>query len=521
MKYEQCEEFWQALQDSKDMDLVHNMENDETWGFGRYGKGNNLMGVILMELRDSSINVPHQSVNTPPGASVSDNTSRSAEQAATNSQKKEAVMKPAPVILGVKSGTKQKEIPQKTPVNEFSDTVVYGDSMVKELHKHIDGSWEIHSFSGQGVDVIHRQILADLDKLRSDKVKKIIIHAGTNDVEKKSVNEIHSTMRQLVDDLQWHLPRTSIIVSGIVHRMDKSALNKKIDKINNELKGLVNDQVAFVDHNPTMGNISRYVNSRGLHLKANGMKVLAENLTLGTTLVPPRTGGSRPSSPGAWKPGRQGQRRGLHNSPNQGRKATKYQERSRGGSPVSETGSSPQIVHQQPAVSPHTPSRQHGQQPVVTPHMSSQPPLMYPHAPWNSMPPPKGSMTPHTGVINHHNQGEQNSSQGVWQVQNNYPDYVTPNIERSTQQNGRVMSHCMPHIDRYMDKCYDAHSVHNYGLWRPQADGYSQPHNDLNMHATFHQNGYYADRQINPIVLSHFPSTPFSTHHPVPSANWH
>ena len=52
LKAEQCEQFRKALIDTGTKTLIHNMEGDDHWGFGKDGKGENIMGVILMSIRE-------------------------------------------------------------------------------------------------------------------------------------------------------------------------------------------------------------------------------------------------------------------------------------------------------------------------------------------------------------------------------------------------------------------------------------------------------------------------------------
>ena len=51
MKARQCLQFRQTLLETSTARLVHNMQNDEKWGMGRKGNGENLMGVALQQVR--------------------------------------------------------------------------------------------------------------------------------------------------------------------------------------------------------------------------------------------------------------------------------------------------------------------------------------------------------------------------------------------------------------------------------------------------------------------------------------
>ena len=64
LKFGQCHEFRQALLDTGSASLVHNMESDERWGFGRRGLGENWMGLVLEEVRSWAISNPIASDNT-------------------------------------------------------------------------------------------------------------------------------------------------------------------------------------------------------------------------------------------------------------------------------------------------------------------------------------------------------------------------------------------------------------------------------------------------------------------------
>ena len=62
--------------------------------------------------------------------------------------------------------------------------------------------------------------------------------------------------------------------------MDKPDLNSRVDTVNKFLQSLEAEDVMFVNHNPTFKDLTKVLNSRGLHLRQAGKRQVAENIYL-------------------------------------------------------------------------------------------------------------------------------------------------------------------------------------------------------------------------------------------------
>jgi ribA/ribD-fused uncharacterized protein len=55
-KFDQNIELKKKLIETKGMNLIEDSKTDNFWGIGKKRKGKNMLGVILMEIRDNYIN---------------------------------------------------------------------------------------------------------------------------------------------------------------------------------------------------------------------------------------------------------------------------------------------------------------------------------------------------------------------------------------------------------------------------------------------------------------------------------
>ena len=70
-----------------------------------------------------------------------------------------------------------------------------------------------------------------------------------------------------------------IVLSGIIYRLD-NGMKPRIDAINNNQQSLESDTVIFVDHNPTIRNLHRVLQSGGLHLRVGGTRQITDNIRI-------------------------------------------------------------------------------------------------------------------------------------------------------------------------------------------------------------------------------------------------
>ncbi len=125
----------------------------------------------------------------------------------------------------------------------------------------------VKSFSGATVDDMSDFLRPIIRK----KPKKLIIHAGTNDVRHSHPNIIVEKIIKLAENFKKESNHTEIIILSLVTRGDSQELATKVRETNNILKS----NWSFLDNS----NIDRsLLNYRGLHLNRDGSKLLQDNI---------------------------------------------------------------------------------------------------------------------------------------------------------------------------------------------------------------------------------------------------
>ena len=108
------------------------------------------------------------------------------------------------------------------------------------------------------------------------KPDEVILHVGTNDLPKKSAQEIANGIIDIVNTIHSECPMSKIVVSDVILRTDNSSYKAKIGETNNLL------QIYFDEHNIELmkhGNLQiKHLNSYGIHLNRVGTAILAKNV---------------------------------------------------------------------------------------------------------------------------------------------------------------------------------------------------------------------------------------------------
>ena len=248
---QQSEKFRNALLATDDQELVHNMETDAKWGFGENGTGSNLMGRTLEKARDALRKgeiKPTSASATKPGTQ---------EQTATNTT--------TPTT--------------STPTHEQgAEIIIISDSMLRDVDQHLTGKRvELHIEGGATTDQI-RKSLGGI--LKDKKPHAVIVHCGTNDLEHSNITDMQLAYQHIINDVLFLTQGTKVLLSGMIHRLDKPELNNRMDIVNTFLKTQQTETVLYVDHNSTFVNLNSVLNRGGLHLRLPGLKQAATNLIL-------------------------------------------------------------------------------------------------------------------------------------------------------------------------------------------------------------------------------------------------
>lgn len=184
------------------------------------------------------------------------------------------------------NGNKEKNPANDNSENESQDpgvwrkntVLVLGDSMVSKINEKTQSRkyhMKVRSFSGANT----RDLQDYVKPLIRTKPDKIIIVIGTNDIERKPVNEILRSMKLVMDMILQKLPDCHIIISEIIRRADSrlnvaelAKLNGKINTFNQNLKKM------NVDILRQQNIIQEHLGNDGRHLNFNGNKQLACNI---------------------------------------------------------------------------------------------------------------------------------------------------------------------------------------------------------------------------------------------------
>ena len=112
---------------------------------------------------------------------------------------------------------------------------------------------DVITYSGGTVSSISDEIET---VLLGKKPTTVAVHCGTNSLEQDDVAQVKETFTLILNNTVWHTG-ANILLSGVIHRLDRPELNKRADAINCHLKSLDSDKVMFVDHNATFKNLNR------------------------------------------------------------------------------------------------------------------------------------------------------------------------------------------------------------------------------------------------------------------------
>jgi lysophospholipase L1-like esterase len=119
-------------------------------------------------------------------------------------------------------------------------------------------------------------------ELDGAKAKVVVIHIGTNNAGKNSVDEIVAGIRAICDEVHRRQPQAKILLMGIMPRGPKpDAMRTKLADINQQLAAFDGkDNLTFLDIGAKLlepdGTISREVMSDFLHPTAKGYQIWAE-----------------------------------------------------------------------------------------------------------------------------------------------------------------------------------------------------------------------------------------------------
>jgi hypothetical protein len=117
-----------------------------------------------------------------------------------------------------------------------TNTVIVGDSMVQYLNANRlkrsrpTGNKKIHveTYRGSSTEAMAHHIRPYLVK----QPDQIVLHVGTNDIRDKQPEEIVDGIMKIQKISKKECPKTTVIVSELLHRNDKIEYTQKVKKVN-------------------------------------------------------------------------------------------------------------------------------------------------------------------------------------------------------------------------------------------------------------------------------------------------
>ena len=105
--------------------------------------------------------------------------------------------------------------------------------------------------------------------------EELVLHVGTNDLTTSERRQVAEALVDLASKASTEYPDTKISISGLISRNDDLKLKEKVLEVNKVLRQLCNQNEwdSIDNSNIKYGNL----NPGGLHLTANGTKLLANN----------------------------------------------------------------------------------------------------------------------------------------------------------------------------------------------------------------------------------------------------
>lgn len=143
-----------------------------------------------------------------------------------------------------------------------AECVVIGDSMVRYVAEE-NPELEVECYPGIGVEKM-KDIIEQRER---GEPKKIILHVGTNDLRRRSVDYIMADLYDLVSSTKKRYPTADIIISGIVRRRDINW--RKVGRANKAFEWVAEQMgTRYVDGNAWLDD--RDFGRDGVHLNRRG-----------------------------------------------------------------------------------------------------------------------------------------------------------------------------------------------------------------------------------------------------------
>ena len=125
------------------------------------------------------------------------------------------------------------------------------------------------------------QVATTIEQMKHEnhKPKVIVVHSGTNDLNKgETAEQTLPKYQKIVENVLNNMPQTKVVLSAIVPRLDNKKGQRQVDFINASLNRTYGESgnVTFVTNNDVLGFHLR--GKDGIHLKDDGTRKLARHI---------------------------------------------------------------------------------------------------------------------------------------------------------------------------------------------------------------------------------------------------
>ena len=257
-KKEASENFVTALENTRKKKIVHNVYSPK-WGTGKDGKGQNMFGHLLMELRDH-INQSQVSQAPPNVASVMPTTSLRVESATVSTSHSQAYR--------VKSTTQQPQLQHQA--KSKPELLLVGNSHLRGIHTHkfsqdFNTKTELAATINDAHQVVHN--------LKSPP-QAMVFQLITNDVKSLNTQDTVKEYSKLVEDTQAKFPNTKIHISLAPNKPSTSKISTRITAVNATLTDMYQDSSVTCIKNSHINSFTK----DDIHLTKYGTSALVRSI---------------------------------------------------------------------------------------------------------------------------------------------------------------------------------------------------------------------------------------------------
>ena len=173
--------------------------------------------------------------------------------------------------------TNKKEPP--VHIQDNIEHLIIGDSIIQGINEnkfHKNFGTKVVPLRGKGII----EVCEYLDQVifKRGNPKNIIIHTGSNDINKLTIDEMENRFEELIEFVKNKFGASKIIISMVIDRFGNDEFKQKVQSFNTVLKDICKRlKVQYVFHNDINKNQECYRDDN-IHLSNAGTSIFVKNL---------------------------------------------------------------------------------------------------------------------------------------------------------------------------------------------------------------------------------------------------